>query len=102
MHPEPKLEAYSVYSARLSADPSTDVRVADVTRAMRFLRPSANAGRIEWVTIDQAAESILWRSDLVSAPVAALDVRGETLLASVSLETGTLVARNGTLIVVAR
>jgi hypothetical protein len=102
VHPEPKLEAYSVYSARIAGDPSTDVRIADVTKATRFLRPSASAGRIEWVTIDQSAESILWRSDLMTAPVAALDLRGETMLASVSLETGTLVARNGTLVVVAR
>jgi hypothetical protein len=80
VHPEPKLEAYPVYSARIAADPSTDVRIADVTKAIRFLRPSASAGRIEWVTIDQSAESILWRSDLVTAPVAALAVRGETVV----------------------
>jgi hypothetical protein len=102
VHPEPKLEAYSVYSAHVGADPATDVDVADVANAIRYLRPSASAGRLEWVTTDVNTESILWRSDLVGAPTIALDVKNQTMLASVSFSTGTLVAQNGALVFVAR
>lgn len=101
VHPEPKFEAYSLYTARVSANPSTDVDVADVTNALRYLRPSANAGRFEWVT-QTLGESILWRSDLVAAPVAALDLKNETMFAPVAFETGTLVARGASLVVVPR
>lgn len=102
VHPEPKLEAYSVYSAHISADPSTDTRVADVLDAMRYLRPSASASTLEWVTVNVSGESVLWRSDLVAAPVAALDVKNATLFSPVSFAAGTLVAQNSALVVVAR
>ncbi len=102
VHPEPKLEAYTLYTAHVSADPSTDARVADVTNAVRYLRPSASAGSLEWVTTTPSGGSILWRSDLVAPPVAALDLKTETMFAPASFETGTLVARGASLVVVPR
>ncbi len=102
VHPEPKLEAYSLYTARVSASPSTDARVADVVNALRYLRPSASAGSLEWVTTTLNAGSTLWRSNLVASPVIALELKTETMFAPASFETGTLVARNGALVVVAR
>lgn len=101
VHPEPKLEAYSVYTARINGAPSTDTRIADVQNSLRYIRPSASSGQIEWVT-SFSGNSSLWRSDLKAAPVSALNVTSETLLGSVSLESGTLIARNGALVVIAR
>lgn len=100
VHPEPKLEAYSVYDASLSGDPTTDAKVADVTNASRFLRPSASSGVLEWVTLDVTGAGVLWRATQGSAPT--MTFSGSALDAPVSAAQGTLVASGGTLQVVAR
>lgn len=103
VHPEPKLEAYTVYSGTIGADPTGDVKIADVTNAFALERPSAKNGVIEWV-VTLSGSSTLWRADATgsSPPSAALTVTNQSLLGSVSLDQGTLVAAGNVLRIVAR
>jgi len=103
VHPEPKLEAYTLYSGTIGADPLGDTKIADVTNAFALERPSAKNGVIEWVVTLQGS-STLWRANATSAsaPAAALTLTNESLLGSVSLDQGTLVAAGNVLRVVAR
>lgn len=103
VHPEPKLEAYTLYTGTIGADPAGDVKIADVTNAFALERPSAKNGVIEWVVTLQAS-STLWRANAMTAssPAAALTVTNESLLGSVSLDQGTLVAAGDVLQIVAR
>jgi hypothetical protein len=103
VHPEPKLEAYTIYTGTIGADPLADTKIADVTNAYALERPSAKNGIIEWVATIQGSSS-LWRANAASpsAPAAALTVTNESLLGSVSLDQGTLLAEGNVLRVVAR
>jgi hypothetical protein len=103
VHPEPKLEAYTLYSGTIGADPANDTMIADVTNAFALERPSAKNGVMEWVATLQSS-STLWRANVMTAgaPTAALTVSNESLLGSVSLDQGTLVAAGSVLRVVSR
>jgi hypothetical protein len=92
-----------VYSGVIGADPNGDTKIADVTNAFALERPSAKNGVLEWV-VTLASSSTLWRADATNAstPVAALSVTNESLLGSVSLDQGTLVAAGNVLRVVPR
>lgn len=70
VHPEPKFQAFGVRGARVGADPSTDVVVADVKDATRFWLPSGNGGTIDWIAPESlGGPELLWRAPVDGSAV---------------------------------
>jgi hypothetical protein len=94
VHPEPKLQGYTLRVGAITGPPAEDVTLADVEYVTSEpVRPSTANGVIEWVA-NPDGQTVLWRApaDRSSAPVAVGGLEGLQLYAPVSTSAFTILA----------
>ncbi|CAN5735496.1 hypothetical protein BH09MYX1_BH09MYX1_48350 [soil metagenome] len=69
VHPEPKFQAFGVRGARVGTDVAADVKIADVTNALRFWLPSGHRGTLDWISPDTDGPELLWRAPVDGSTV---------------------------------
>ena len=95
VHPEPKFTAFGVRAARVGTAAATDVALADVTNAVRFVMPSGANGTLDWIAPDTSGSEHLWRAPVDGTAAARSVLDGTSLFASQSSAGMTIVAVGG-------